>query len=209
VTEPAGRIIVLRHGQTDWSRDGRHTGLTDIPLTAVGERLAAALAPRFADLDVALCLASPLQRAQRTARLAGLRPEAEPALVERHYGYAEGRSTAALRELTGDPEWDVWDADLTAQTGIAAAEGAYVGPGESLGQVAERIDPVLARCAPVVRAGRVCVLVAHSHVLRILTARWLGLGPATGRHLVLDAAHLAELGYERSTAALLSWNRSG
>lgn len=202
--------MLVRHGQTEWSRSGRHTGLTDIPLTADGEAAARALAPVLADLGVArpaLCLASPLQRAERTARLAGLDPRTEPALAERSYGHVEGVTTAHVRESTGDPAWDVWDDDLQdTPVAVAPPPDAYHGPGESLAQVADRLGPLLARCADVTADGGDCVLVAHSHLLRILAGCWLGLGPGAGRHLVLDAGHLSVLGRERTTPALLAWN---
>lgn len=207
-----GRIVLVRHGQTDWSRSGRHTGLSDIPLTADGEAAAQALAPLLGALGVvrpALCLASPLQRAQRTAQLAGLHPVTEPTLVERNYGHVEGLTTAEVREATGEPAWDVWDDDLQGTpVEVAPPPDAYDGPGESLAQVADRLAPLLVRCGEVVAAGQDCVLVAHSHLLRILAGCWLDLGPGAGRHLVLDAGHLAVLGHERTTPAVLAWNLS-
>ncbi len=198
--------MVVRHGETAWSRAGRHTGLTDVPLTADGEAAARALAPALAGFRPRLCLASPLQRADRTARLAGLDPTADEALVERRYGHVEGLSTAQVRAATREAGWDVWDDDLQGTPGTTPPEDAFHGPGESLDQVAARIAPLLTRCADVVDAGGDCVLVAHSHVLRVLAACWLGLGPAAGRHLVLDAGHVGVLGRERATPALLAWN---
>lgn len=205
-----GRIVLVRHGQTQWSRSGRHTGLSDIPLTAEGEAAARSLGPVLAALGAVrpvLCLASPLQRADRTARLAGLDPATEPALVERSYGHVEGLTTAQVREATGDPAWDVWDDELQGTpVAVVPPPDAYDGPGESLAQVADRLAPLLERCGEVVAAGEDCVLVAHSHLLRILAGCWLGLGPGAGRHLVLDAGHLAVLGCERTTPAVLAWN---
>jgi probable phosphoglycerate mutase len=209
VTEGPGRIVVLRHGETTWSRAGRHTGLTDLPLTAHGEDLARSLTGHLAAYDIGLCLASPLQRAWRTAELAGLQPVAEPALEERHYGPVEGRTTAEVRSITGDPGWDVWDSDLGSLQGVHPPVDAFVGPPESTADVGARIEPVLGRCRDVMAGGRDCVLVAHSHLLRILAACWLRLPPDDGRHLVLDAARLGVLGYERSTPALLGWNLTG
>ena len=206
MADAPGRIIVLRHGQTEWSRDGRHTGLTDIPLTADGEAQSSALTERFARLDIALCLSSPLLRAWRTAELAGLHPVACPALVERHYGPVEGRSTEHVRAASGDPGWDVWDDDLTEVPGVSPPADAFQGPGESLAAVALRLEPVLQRCADAITGGRDCVLVSHSHLLRVLAACWLRQEPTLARHLVLQAAHLGVLGYERATPALLGWD---
>lgn len=209
MTDTPGRIVVIRHGETAWSLAGRHTGLTDLPLTAHGEQLARSLAGHLGAYDVGLCLASPLQRAWRTAELAGLRPVAEPALEERHYGPVEGRTTPEVRELTGDPDWDVWDCDLATLRDVQPPADAFVGPPESVDEVGERIAPVLQRCREVTAQGRDCVLVAHSHLLRILAARWLQMPADAGRHLVLDAARLGVLGYERTTPALLAWNLAG
>ncbi len=200
-----GQVVLLRHGETEWSRTGRHTGLTDVPLTAAGETRAAQ-AGALLPARVALCLASPLQRAWRTAELAGLDAAPDRALEERHYGNVEGLSTRRVRELTGDPGWDVWDDRLQGTPDVEPPPDAYRGPGESLEQVAARVDPIVSRCRDVTREGGDVVLVAHSHLLRVLAARWLGLPPAAGRHLVLDAGRVAVLGYERSTPALLGWN---
>lgn len=201
-----GRIVVVRHGPTRWSESGQHTGSTDLPLTPQGDLQARSLRGVLAAYDVALTLASPLHRAWHTAELAGLHPIAEPALVERRYGAAEGRTTLQLRHLTGDPDWDVWDADLGTLADLPPAPGAVMDGPEDLGQVADRVRPVLTRCAAVIGGGRDCVLVSHGHLLRILAATWLRLPPVTGRNLVLDAAHLGLLGDERETPALLGWN---
>lgn len=209
VTRRPGRLLVIRHGQTEWSRTGRHTGLTDVPLTEAGQSAARALTPVLSTVRPALCLTSPLQRAWRTAELAGLHPEPAPELEEWHYGPIEGRTTAEVRELAGDPAWDIWDSDLSALTGVRPTPDAFDGPPESLAQVGTRVAAVLDRCREVLVDGEVCVLVAHSHLLRILTACWLGMGPDAGRRLVLDAASLGVLGYERTTPVLLGWNQSG
>lgn len=103
-----GRILVLRHGETEWSLDGRHTGRTDIPLTSAGRHRAAALAPRVSGWRPVLVLCSPLDRARRTAELAGLSPTPEADLLEWDYGVYEGRTTDEIRESTGDPHWSIW-----------------------------------------------------------------------------------------------------
>ena len=192
MTPGTGRILVVRHGETEWSRDGRHTGRTDLPLTPEGRERAARLAPLLGDWRPALVLSSPLQRARRTAELAGLVPEIDPDLLEWDYGVYEGRTTPEIRETTDDPEWTVW----TTTTGL----------GEPLESVGDRAARVLARCRPLLSRGDDVVLVAHAHLLRILTATWLGMPPRAGASLVLAPAGTGVLGYERDTPALLRWN---
>lgn len=173
----------MRHGATEWSRTHRHTGRTDLPLLPEGEQAARDLAPRL-DRPWALVLASPLQRAWRTAELAGLDPQPEPGLLEWDYGHAEGRTT---EEMSTDGPWRVWDAaDL----------------GETVEQVADRTRDVLAR---VPAEGDTC-LVAHGHVLRILTAVYLGLDPRAGKHFVLEPTRIGVLGHEHDWPAVKGWN---
>jgi len=187
-----GRILVVRHGETAWSRDGRHTGRTDVPLTPEGQERASRLAPVLRDWHPALVLCSPLQRARRTAELAGLDPEADPDLLEWDYGDYEGRTTSEIRETLCDPQWSVW----TTTAGL----------GEPVESVGVRAGRVLARCRPLLDRGDDVVLVAHAHLLRILTATWLGMPPRGGKSLVLAPAGTGMLGYERETPALLRWN---
>lgn len=182
-------VVLVRHGQTEWSRDGRHTGRTDIALTPDGERDAAGLADRLTSRSFGLVLASPLQRAQRTAELAGLSYELEEDLVEWDYGPEEGRTTEQARETR--PGWSVWD-----DTGL----------GETLDQVAGRQRRVLDRVRPVLERGEDACLVAHGHSLRILAACWLGLAPGVGQQLVLSAGSISTLGHEHGCPAVLSWN---
>jgi probable phosphoglycerate mutase len=181
-------IVLVRHGQTQWSRDGRHTGRTDLPLTADGERDAAALRERL-DRPFGLILTSPLQRAARTADLAGLQAELEPDLVEWDYGPEEGRTTAQARETR--PGWSVWD-----DTGL----------GETLHELALRQVRVLGRTRPVLDDGRDVCLVGHGHALRVLAACWLGLAPGVGQQLVLGAGSVSVLGEEHGCPAVLRWN---
>lgn len=194
------RIWLIRHGETEWSRSGRHTGRTDIPLTPDGEQVAASLAPSLASLDPGLVLCSPLSRARRTAELAGLRPDATtPDLLEWDYGAWEGRTTAEIRTELADPAWLVWDHPIPpGET-----------PGEQLADVRVRTRRVLDRCEPVLAEGRDCVLVAHGHVLRILTATWLDLPPIDGRLFALDAGRLSALGHEHETPVIVLWNSTG
>ena len=186
-TDP--RIVLVRHGSTPWSDSGRHTGRTDIQLTEEGEAQAERLAPALAGRPFALVLSSPLSRALETARRAGFGDRVEQCddLVEWDYGEYEGLTTTQIRERM--PEWTVWTHPCPG--------------GETAAQVAARADTVLARARA---AGGDVLLVAHGHLLRVLVARWLWLGPADGRLFRLDPATVSELGYERTQPALVTWN---
>lgn len=193
-----GEIVVVRHGATEWSRSGRHTGRTDLPLVPEGEQAARRLQPALAGRNVAAVFVSPLLRARRTAELAGLpddgRTRIEPDLVEVDYGGYEGRTTAEISATLGRP-WSLWrDGTVPGDT-----------PGETLQQVAARVDRVLDRARPLLGDGDV-VLVAHGHVLRVLTARWLGLGPEDGALFVLQTGRFGLLGHEHDWPALTEWN---
>ncbi len=190
------QIVLVRHGETAWSRSGRHTGRTDVPLTELGRRQAAALGRELGELHPALVLASPLRRAWDTAELAGLAPTSDDRLVEWDYGAHEGLTTEQIREH--HPGWTVFN------------DGVEPGatPGESLEEVAARAAAVLADVAPLVDAGQDVVLVAHGHLLRVLATRWLELPPEAGARLVLAAASVSRLGREHGTAAVLTWNET-
>lgn len=191
-----GELTLVRHGETEWSKAGRHTGRTDVPLTAAGEVNAAALAPALARRKIRAVFTSPASRAVRTAELAGLagaRPD--PDLQEWDYGGYEGRTTAQIRAQ--HPGWYLW------QDGIIPGDAAH--PGETVDQVGDRADLVLSRVRPLLDAGDVA-LVAHGHVLRVLTARWLGLAPAGGRLFRLDTGTLCTLGSEHDKPVIQSWN---
>lgn len=197
----AARLVLLRHGETEWSRTGRHTGRTDIPLTEAGrERATAAgrlLRQRFGSRPPGLVLCSPLSRARDTAALAGLRPDAYvDDLLEWDYGAWEGRTTADIRAELGDPTWVIWDHPVPP--------GAT--PGEQPDDVAGRARRVIERCAPVLTGGSDVVLVAHGHLLRILTATWLGLPAVDGRLFALDAGAVSLLGHEHETPVIAAWN---
>ncbi len=193
----SSRIWLIRHGETEWSRDGRHTGSTDLPLTTRGEAEADAVRAELTGVDPGLVLCSPLLRARDTAARAGLVPDDfTPDLLEWDYGLWEGRTTAQIRADLQNPTWLIWDFPIPP--------GAT--PGEQLDDVATRVDRVIARCQPVLDSGRDCVLVAHGHVLRILTARWLGQPPIDGRLYALDPARLSALGYEHETRVIQYWN---
>lgn len=191
-----GKVVLLRHGETEWSRSGQHTGRTDLPLTDKGEADAAALAPIIAARSFGLVLISPLQRAQQTARLAGLSGETDSDLLEWDYGAYEGRKTVDIRNDLGDQDWTIWrDPIPPGDT-----------PGEQPEDVAARASKVLQRVEPLLQQGQDCALVAHGHFLRILTATWLGLPAVDGRLFVLDAGAVSELGYEHETHTINSWN---
>ena len=190
MTERSPEIWLIRHGETEWSRTGRHTGRTDVPLTPLGERQAAALARHLGGRPFALVLTSPLGRARETCRLTGYAEIAEPTedLREWDYGDYEGRTTAEIRAEV--PGWSIWTGDVPR--------------GESVEQVGIRARRVIARAGAA--AGDVA-LFAHGHVLRILTACWLGLPPANGRLFALGTAAVSVLGCERESRVISVWNQ--
>jgi len=183
-------VVLVRHGETEWSRAGRHTSSTDLPLTEAGEGQARELRSALAGRAFALVLSSPLIRARSTAELAGFdNPQLDDDLRELAYGDYEGRTTADIRLEV--PGWTVW-------TGILPG-------GETLAAAAARADRVIDR----IRATDGDALVfGHGHLSRILAARWCGQPPGMGAHLLLDAASISVLSYERATPAIRSWNRS-
>ena len=193
----SGSLILVRHGQTEWARAGRHTGLTDVPLTPEGEAGVKALATLLDGRRFALALSSPLQRARRTADLAGLTGvQVDDRLVEWDYGGYEGLTTAEIRERLGRP-WNVFD------DGVPAGDT----PGETLEALAARTRAVLDRVRPALAEGDV-VLVGHGHCLRVLATVWLRQEPRMAAQLILHAGSLSELGWERETPAIVSWNRT-
>ncbi|MFD7644608.1 histidine phosphatase family protein [Kitasatospora sp. NPDC059795] len=186
-----GELIVIRHGQTEWSLSGRHAGRTDVPLTAAGEASARALAPRLAERRPVAVFSSPLSRALRTAELAGLTGVMpDPDLLEWDYGAYEGLTAEQIQQSC--PEWDLW------RDGVVG--------GEQLQQVAARTDAALDRIRPLLAGGDVAV-VAHGHLARILTVRWLGLPPSAAG--LLGHPHpgtLATLSTEDGRPVLAAWN---
>ena len=198
---PALELWLLRHGATEWALNGRHTGRTDLPLLPEGEAEARALAPVLARQPFAAVLVSPLQRARRTAELAGLGAGARPCpdLQEWDYGRYEGITTAEIRRQV--PQWTVWSHGCPG--------------GEDSAQVEERCLRVIALAESLAgaRAGAgagagsgVVALVAHGHILRSLAGTWLGLGPAGGALFNLNTATLSVLGHERERRTLVRWN---
>jgi broad specificity phosphatase PhoE len=194
-----GELILLRHGETEWSASGRHTGRTDVPLTPRGEAAAAALAPALAKRDIGAVFTSPAQRAVRTAELAGLRgAKTDPDLWEWDYGGYEGLTTAQIQAT--HPDW------LLFRDGVIPGDAGH--PGETAEQVGERTDAVLARVRPLLAEADVA-LVAHGHVLRVLAARWLQLPPDGGRLFRLDTGTYSTLGTEHdedNEPVIMSWN---
>ena len=184
----AREVWLVRHGETEWSKAGRHTSVTDLPLTPLGEEVAHTVGDRLAGTDFDLVLTSPRLRARRTSELIGHGDaEVDDDLVEWAYGDYEGITTLEIRETV--PGWSIW---------THPAPG-----GETAAEVTERLDRVVARAREV--DGRV-LLVSHGHALRALAARWLGLPVADGRLLRLDTATVSVLGYERDTPVVLRWN---
>ena len=189
---PERQIWLVRHGETEWAKAGRHTGRSDIPLTDVGRQQAEALAVRVADAPFALVLTSPRSRAVETARLAGFADAiVEPDLREWDYGEFEGRTTAAIR--TEIPDWSIW-----------------TGPwrkGEAVEDVGQRADRVIERCLDPAVDGDV-LLFAHGHLLRVLAARWIRLPADGGRLLALGTATIGILGWDRGTRVIETWNEA-
>jgi broad specificity phosphatase PhoE len=191
-----GDLILLRHGETEWSKSGQHTGRTDIPLTANGEAAAKALAPVLARRDIVAVFTSPAQRATMTSALAGLvGAQQDPDLWEWDYGGYEGLTTQQIQEE--HPGWNLW------RDGVIPGDAAH--PGETIEQVGQRVDRVLARAEPLLAEGDV-VLVAHGHVLRVLAARYLLLDPSYGRLFRLDTGTISTLSTERGDPIISSWN---
>jgi probable phosphoglycerate mutase len=184
-------VVLVRHGQTDWSLSGQHTGTTDIPLTDEGRRHAEALGARLAGWRFDRVLTSPMSRAVDTCRLAGLGEKAEITedLREWDYGAYEGRRTVDIREER--PGWGLW------QHGVP--------DGETVEEVGCRADRVIDAARA---AGGDVALFAHGHVLRVVGARWIGLAPDHGAGLALSTASISVLGWERETAVVERWNET-
>lgn len=194
------KLWLLRHGETDWSRSGQYTGLTDLDLTENGVRQAEEAGKKLSGLNFSTVLSSPLTRAVRTARLAGFSdPEVVPYAHEWDYGEYEGLRSAEIRAK--DPSYLIWTHGVRG--------------GETLQQVADRADHVIAKVLdspsdPPFHADsaaqRNVLLVAHGHFLRVLAARWLDLPPVEGRRFVLDTAAVCSLGWDKKTPAITGWN---
>jgi probable phosphoglycerate mutase len=186
---PIQQVYLIRHGETEWSLSGQHTGITDLPLTEKGRGVAKLLQPVLAKETFALVLTSPLERARKTCELAGLGAQAEidRDLAEWNYGEYEGLTPRQIHAKT--PGWMLFSDGCPG--------------GESPGQVGARVDRVIAR----VRAVKgYAALFAHGHIFRVFAARWLGLPAAAGCHFLLDTATLNILSYYRNVPAVKRWN---
>jgi broad specificity phosphatase PhoE len=185
----AKRIWLIRHGETEWSVSGKHTGKTDIPLIELGERRARAVGRELRGERFAAVLSSPRRRAHDTARLAGYGDaiQIDDNLQEWDYGVYEGITTAEIRK--DSPGWLIWDGNVPQ--------------GESIDQVAARADRAIRRALEI--EGEVA-LFAHGHILRVLAARWLNLSPKAGQLFALDTGSISILGYERETPVISRWN---
>jgi broad specificity phosphatase PhoE len=183
-------VDLVRHGETEWSRTGKHTGRTDVPLTELGREHARAVGEVLRGRDFALVLTSPLSRALETCQLAGFddRAEQRDDLMEWDYGAYEGRTTADIREE--HPRWTLW------RDGVPE--------GESIDEVAARVDRVVTKLRSL---DGDTLLFAHGHVLRVLAACWLELDAETGRLFALDPGTISTLGYERETPVIRLWNQ--
>jgi broad specificity phosphatase PhoE len=191
-----GELILIRHGETEWSRSGQHTGRTDVPLTPAGRAAAARLGRVLAGRPILATFSSPASRATETAELAGLPvPRLDPNLQEWDYGGYEGLTSPDIgSRQTG---WYLW------RDGVIAGDSDH--PGETIEQVGARADAVLEKVTPLLEQGDVA-LVSHGHLLRVLVARWLGLEPAAGRFFKLDTGTLSLLGFEHEEPVLSMWN---
>jgi broad specificity phosphatase PhoE len=180
-------LWLLRHAETEWSRSGRHTGRTDVPLTEDGRERARALSERLAGREFALVLSSPLSRARETAELAGLQPQLRDDLLEFDYGSYEGITTAEIREQR--PGWYLWHDGSPG--------------GETADDVGARVDRVIEEA---LGAEGDVALFAHGHVLRALAARWVGRPASFGGALKLDTGAVSVLGFEREVRVIVRWN---
>jgi probable phosphoglycerate mutase len=194
-------IWLVRHGETEWSMDGRHTSITDIPLTDRGRERARELRDYLAGRKFAAVFVSPLLRAKETCEIAGYGKVAivDKNLMEWNYGESEGKTTAEMRAKYG-PDWSVWNNEIVG--------------GESVEQVGERADKVIESALAAVATGPNAgdsyevALFAHAHILRILAARWIGLPAVDGKMLALGTGSLSVLGFEREQRVISRWNRS-
>lgn len=194
-------LWLVRHGETEWSADGRHTSTTDIPLTDHGRERARELKEYLAGKKFAAVFVSPMQRARQTCEIAGYADVAitDQNLMEWNYGESEGKTTAEMREKYGR-DWSVWTNEIVG--------------GESVEQVGARADKVIARALAAVAIGpgagksAQVALFAHAHILRILAVRWIGLPAVNGAKFALGTGSLSVLGFERETRVISRWNRS-
>jgi broad specificity phosphatase PhoE len=204
MSETNTELWLVRHGETEWSADGRHTSVTDIPLTEHGRERARELKEYFAGRKFAAVLVSPKQRARETCAIAGYGDVAQvdDDLQEWNYGESEGKTTKQMRDKYG-PGWSVWSSPILG--------------GENVEQVGERADRVIVRALASIEAAQTSgaadganrvALFAHAHILRILAARWIGLPAVDGKMLALATGSVSVLGFEREQRVIERWNRS-
>ena len=188
-------LWLIRHGETEWSLDGRHTSVTDIPLTEHGRERARELREYLGGRKFASVLVSPMQRARETCAIAGYGDVAQvdDDLMEWNYGESEGKTTAEMRAKYG-PTWSVWANPIVG--------------GESVDEVGVRADRVIARAMAASGEDGQVALFAHAHILRILAARWVGLPAVDGAKFALGTGSVSVLGFERETRVVERWNRS-
>lgn len=193
MSESVTELWLVRHGETEWSLDGRHTSWTDIPLTERGRERAKWLRKALAGHKFAAVFVSPRQRARETCEIAGYGDQAviEDDLQEWNYGESEGKTTRQMREKYG-PQWSVWTSPLIG--------------GETVEHVGERADKVIAKSLAAAPSGGAVALFAHAHILRILAARWIGLPAADGKLFTLGTGSVSVLGFERETRVVSKWN---
>lgn len=190
---PPRELWLVRHGETEWARLGRHTGRTDVPLTELGRDQARALGRRLAGHAFGLVLTSPLSRARDTASIAGFGDvaQADPDLMEWDYGSLEGRQTPDIQATY--PGWTIWLGPWPA--------------GETITEVATRADRVVTRVRSTQEPGDALVF-AHGHLLRVLAARWLGLRPESGGLFALGTGTVSTLGWEHESPVIETWNEA-
>jgi len=218
-----GCLVLLRHGQTAWSVSGQHTGRTDLPLTEVGVEQAKEAGARLQRVftkgfDEDCVLVSPLRRAQQTAQFAGFASYTIcDSALEWDYGAAEGRTRADISKLSGVEAWDVWKHGPKVLPFHMVSDAKEVLPsgetvdvhrtsGESLQEVSDRTQKIIDMAMPKLKLGKDVLVVAHAHVLRILTARWLGINPDFARLLRMDTAHYSVLGTYKGDNVIVHWN---
>jgi len=188
-------IVLVRHGETEWSRSGRHTSTTDVSLTERGQQQARRIGDALSDLSFAVVMCSPRRRSRETAALAGFGdPAVDADLVEWDYGTLEGRTTPEISAEIGHP-WSIW---------TAAAPDPV--PAETADDVARRADAVIERLRATIDAGQDAAVFSHAHFLRVLAARWLRLPSAEGARFALDAGGIGELGFEHDAHVIARWN---
>ncbi|MEN5072538.1 histidine phosphatase family protein [Isoptericola cucumis] len=198
------QLVLLRHGETEWSRSGQHTGRTDLPLTPDGEEQARTAGRALAALDFAVVYSSPLQRARRTAEIAGHPdPVTDPDLAEWDYGPVDGRSSAEVGDLVGH-EFQIFDDGVRVlPPDPAHGDGR---PGELLEDVAARARRFVERADATLDDGGNVLAVAHGHLLRVLATAWLGVDPRYGARLELGTAAICLLGYGHQLRTIEGWN---